>query len=213
MKKSLGAIALIVSTLLLGACGSLNGFISAQPEAKKLVDAGEYVPEAVAQVAIFQHPDFNGGKLPLAALRKIQQLSMSCQGQADGQVAGPGQSAATGAGLYGVAGTGTGPAAALAFGSAGNMMGKYATYGGIAYLLPGAVNGLYSGSYAMASVKGTCTVEFWRLTLEKNPEFKGTVVVPVLAGKSSNSAPPTLERKSAPASAVSPTSAPAVDKK
>lgn len=198
MKKYVGAIALIASTLLLGGCGSLNGFISAPPEAKKLVDAGEYVPDAVAQVAIFQHPDFNGGKMSAAALKKIQELSMQCQQQADVQVAGPGQSATTGAGLYGVAGTGTGPAAALAFGRAGNMLGKYATYGGIAYLLPGAVNGLYSGSYAMASVKGTCTVEFWRLTLEKNPEFKGTVVVPVLAGKSGNSYPSTAPK---PASA------------
>lgn len=182
------------SMLLLGACGTLNGFITASPEAAKVVAEGGYSEEAVAQVAIFQHPDFNGGKMSVAALKKIQELSMLCQQQADVQVAGPGKSAATGAGLYTAAGTGTGPAAAAAFGSAGDMMGKYAIYGGIAYLLPGAVNGLYSGSYAMASTKGTCTVEFWRLTLEKNPEFKGTIVVSVLAGKSSNSRPPTLDR-------------------
>lgn len=200
MNKIAGVIALIASTLLLGACGSLNGFITAPPKAYEAVRAGEFVEEAVAQVAIFQHPDFSGGMMSLAALKKIQELSMQCQQQSDQQVAGPGQSAATGAGLYGAAGTGTGPAAAAAFGSAGNTMRKYATYGGIAYLLPGAVNGLYSGSYAMASVKGTCTVEFWRLTLEKNPEFKGTVVVPVLAGKSGNSRPlalPDLPRKPA----------------
>jgi len=172
-----------------------SGYVSAPPEAKRVVESGGYVEEAVAQIAIVQNPDFNGGKISAKALRKIQEYSMSCQAQIDSQLAGAGQSAGSGALNYGVAGTGTGVAARAAFGAAVKI-GEYATYGGLAYVLPGAVNGLVSGAYSMASAKGDCTRQFWEDIAKSDPDFKGTHVVAVYSGKRRDSHPPALERKS-----------------
>ncbi len=180
--------------LLLGACAatSFNGYVTASPEDAKLVQQGGYSPAATAQIAIVQNPDFNGGKISPRALKKIEEYSISCQHQIDAQLAGPGQSAANGAVPYGIAGMGVGPAAKAAF--AGASAHAYALYGGIAYVLPGAVNGLITGSYAMASAKGTCTRDFWEDVVHTDPDFRGTHVVTVFAGKSAgNSIPPALQ--------------------
>ncbi len=195
-KSIVRGLVLAASTLLLGACGTMspyNGYVTASTGARRIVENGGYSPEATAQIAIVQNPDFNGGKISLKALKKIQQYSMSCQQQIDAQLAGAGQSAVGGAVPYGLAGTGTGLGASLAWGSAASAA-KYSTYGGVAYLLPGAVNGLVAGSYAMASAKGTCTRDFWDDVAKTDPDFKGTHVEDVLAGKSGNSAPPALEQ-------------------
>lgn len=188
----------LASALLLEACGTtqFSGYISAPPEAEKVVRAGGYVEEAVAQVAIVGNPDFNGGKISAKALTKIQEYGISCQRQIDAQLSGPGQAALNGALPYGIAGTGTGVAAAAAgFTSAVATAANYAVYGGLAYVLPGAVNGLVSGSYSMASAKGNCTEKFWTDIAKTDPAFAGTHVIVVYAGKrSGGSIPPALDR-------------------
>ena len=64
------------------------------------------------------------------------------------------------------------------------------------HILPGAVNGLVTGSYALASAKGNCTREFWEDIVKTDPAFKGTHVMVVHAGKASgDSRPPALDRK------------------
>ncbi len=183
---------ILASALLLGACSTMssyNGYVTAPAAAAKVVESGGYSEEAMAQIVIVQNPDFNGGKISSKALKKIQEYSMSCQKQIDAQLAGVGQSAVNGAVPYGLAGTGTGLAASLAWGSAVSAA-KYSTYGSVAYLLPGAVNGLVTGSYAMASAKGTCTRDFWEDISKTDPDFRGTHVGVAYAGKTRNSAPP-----------------------
>lgn len=199
----LRALALAASALFLGACGTMsqfNGYISASPEAAKVVAEGGYSEEATAQIAIVCNPDFNGGKCSAKALKKIQEYSMSCQQQIDEQLAGAGQSGINGALPYGVGGAvGTGIGAKQAFGSTVSGA-KYAIYGGVAYLFSGAVNGLITGSYAMASAKGTCTRDFWSDVSKSDPDFRGTHVVVAYAGKSSSSRPPTLDKSVTPLS-------------
>jgi hypothetical protein len=190
--------ALLITTALLGGCANsqFNGYVTAGAEDAKIVNAGGYSKNATAQIAIVQNPDFNGGKISFKALRTIQRYSMSCQGQIDAQAAGAGQSGINGAVPYGMAGAGTGPAAAAAF--AGASAGSYATYGALAYVLPGAVNGLVTGSYALASAKGSCTRDFWEDVVHSDPDFAGTHVEVLYAGKNwGDSAPPALDRGSA----------------
>lgn len=187
------AIAVSVLSFLSACAGTpWSGFESADSSALEKVKAGQIVPEAVAQIAVAQHPEFNGGITPARAFQKIQELAISCQIQMDAQLAGAVRSGVSGALSYGVGGLGTGPAASAAFGNAVKM-GEYATYGGITYILPGFVNGLYSGGYSAAAAKGDCTRQFWTLSQEKDPTLKGTIVAIVYAGKSS-AVPPNLER-------------------
>lgn len=192
-------LALAVAAFVLSACGTMSpfsGYVTAPPEAKKEVESGKYVEEVAAQIVIYQNPDFNGGRISPKALRKIQLYSISCQQQIDAQLAGRGQSAGSGALNYGIAGTGTGPAAVAAF--SGVKMIEYSTYGSIAYLLPGAVNGMVSGAYAMASAKGTCTRDFWEDIAKTDPDFRGTHVSVAYSGKRSDSRPPALSPVTAP---------------
>ena len=193
-KSIVRGLVLAASTLLLGACATspYNGYENAPPGARRVIENGGYSEEATAQIAIVQNPDFNGGKISPKALRKIQEYSMSCQGQISAQLAGAGRSALGGAIPYGLAGTSTGLGASLAWGGAASAA-KYSTYGAVAYLLPGAVNGLVSGSYALASGKGTCARDFWDDISRSDPDFKGTHVEVVYAGKSSQSRPPALD--------------------
>lgn len=197
ISKAIGrGLVLATSTLLLGACATspYNGYVNAPPGAMRVVENGGYSEEAMAQIAIVQNPDFNGGKISPRALKKIQEYSISCQNQVSAQLAGAGQSTISGAVPYGLAGTGAGLGASLAWGSAASAA-KYSTYGGVAYLLPGAVNGLVTGSYAMASAKGSCTRDFWNdiSKSKSDPDFEGTHVEPVYAGKSLHSRPPALD--------------------
>ena len=180
MAKTLLGLAALASALALSGCATstFNG----------------YSDEPMAQIAIVQNPDMNGGKISPKAMKKIGQYSLACQGQIDAQLAGLGQSAVNGAVPYTVAGAGTGPAAKVAFGSTVSMS-DYAWYGGLAYLLPGAVNGMVSGSYSMASAKGDCTRQFWEDVAKTDRDFAGTHVVIVYAGKKwGNSAPPALDK-------------------
>ena len=169
-----------------------NGYVKADAGARQAIEAGQYNAQATAQVAIVQNPDINGGKISPQALKKIEQFSISCQEQIDGQLAGAAQSAANGAMPYGAAGLGAGPAAAAAFSGAKAI--DYAKYGGITYLFAGAANGLVTGSYAMASAKGTCTRDFWDDVSKNDPAFRGTHVEVVYAGKRwHDSVPPALD--------------------
>lgn len=183
----------LASVLLLGACGGMNGYISATPEDEKVVNAGGYSEAAMAQTIIVQNPDFNGGKISPKALKKIQQYSISCQRQIDPQLAGKGQSAVHGALPNAAGGLATGPAAALAF--SGAKLGEYATYGGVASFGLGVPYGMQSGSYSMASAKGSCTRDFWGDIAKTDPDFKGTHVEIVYYAKNwGDSKPPALDR-------------------
>ncbi|MCR4333655.1 MAG: hypothetical protein NUV60_01370 [Patescibacteria group bacterium] len=190
-----GLVLAALSVLFAGCAttSQFNGYASAPAGAEKAVQEGRFVEEAMAQVAIVQNPDFNQGKISAKAVQKIQQYAISCQRQIDAQLAGPGQSGLNGVLPYGAAGLGIGPAAALAF--SGAKMAEYATYGGVSYLFSGAVNGLVTGSYAMASAKGSCTREFWEDIAKSDPDFRGTHVMVVYAGKASGgSVPPALDK-------------------
>lgn len=200
-KKPMGVIALALVFSLAGcATSSFNGYVSAGQDDARVVEAGGVSSAALAQVAIVQNPDVNGGRVSPKALRKIQQYAISCQRQVDAQLAGPIRSAIGGAVEYGLPGAvGTGAGAVSAFGSAVKF-GTYATYAGIPYAFTGAVNGLVSGSYALASAKGDCTRQFWEDVVKTDPDFRGTHVLIVYAGKSGDPTPPAL----APAAVVAP---------
>lgn len=183
-----------------------GGYISASDEEVKVAEKGNYVESAVAQIVIYQNPDFNNGKISPKALDKIQRYSISCQRQIEAQLAGPGQSGVNGAVPYGTAGMGTGGAAVAAFQGVSGV--AYLTYGGLAYLLPGAVNGLVTGSYAMASAKGTCTRDFWEDIAKMDPDFRGTHVSVAYAGKRwGGSVPPALVQKAVVPVSAKPVSA------
>lgn len=183
---------------LLAGCAhqtQFGGFVSASKQDEDEVKKGNFSEAVSAQLVITQNPDFNRGKISPKALQKIQEYAISCQKQVEAQLAGPAQSGLNGALPYGTAGLGTGPAAGAAFGSAISM-GAYAQYGAIAYLLPGAVNGLVTGSYAMSYAKGACTKEFWDDIAKTDKDFQGTHIHTALAGKNRRgSIPPALERK------------------
>lgn len=189
---------LVVFSLQFAGCATqtqFGGFVSASKEDEDIAKKGNFSEVVSAQIVITQNPDFNGGKISPKALQKIQQYAISCQKQVEAQLAGPGQSGVNGAVPYGTAGLGTGPAAGAAFGSAISM-GAYAKYGAIAYLLPGAVNGLVTGSYAMASAKGTCTRDFWEDIAKTDQDFRGTHITVAYAGKKwGGSIPPALEKQ------------------
>ncbi len=186
----------LASVLLLGACATTQygGFVTASPEAKKVVDNGGYSEEAMAQIAIVCNPDFNGGKCSPKAVQKIQQYAISCQWQVDPQLAGGAQSAVNGAIPNGLGGTGAGFAAKEAFGGAVRGI-QYARYGGWASLFLGIPYGATSGSYSMASAKGDCTRQFWEDVVKTDPDFRGTHIVIVYAGKKwGDSMPPALDK-------------------
>ena len=145
-------------------------------------------------VAIVQNPDINGGRLTPKAVQKIAYYGDSCRKQVGAQIAGPVQSTVNGVVPYGIAGAvGVGLGASEAF--AGAPFGAYAMYGGIATAASGGVNGLITGSYAMASAVGTCTRDFWDDVVHTDPAFAGTHVEVVYAGKAwGNSSPPALAR-------------------
>lgn len=89
--------------LLLTGCGTMGpyvGYVAATDEDATRVANGGFSEEAVAQIAIVQNPRINGGKLSVEALKEIQFLSMSCQGQVGAQAAGPLQAVGTGGGNW-----------------------------------------------------------------------------------------------------------------
>ena len=141
-------------------------------------------------VAVVQNPDINGGRIAPAAMKKIAYYSASCRKQVGAQVAGPVQSAINGIVPYGAAGAvGVGLGASEAF--SGVPFGAYAIYGGVATAATGGVNGLVTGSYAMASAVGTCTRDFWDDVVHTDPAFAGTHVEVVYAGKAWGNSSPT----------------------
>jgi hypothetical protein len=185
--------AVTCAALLLSACGTFNGYTSATSEDAAQVAKGGLSEAALAQLAIVQHPDVNGGIIPAGALQRIQELAISCQWQLDPQLAGIGQAMGGAASSYGAAGAvGTGAAAAAAFPIV--KAGEYFVYGGVAMLATGAVNGAISGSYSSAAAKGDCVRQFWAIDQKKNPKFEGTFTVIVYYGKAENSRPPALDK-------------------
>jgi hypothetical protein len=195
LKRILMAVLVALPLAPLGGCvsqSSFSGYAQATDKDAAQVNSGNYNVTASAQIAIVQNPDLNDGLISPKALKKIQQYNISCQRQIAPQLAGAGQSGVNGAVPYGAAGAGTGPAAALAF--HGASMGAYSIYGALAYVLPGAVNGLVTGSYALASAVGTCTRDFWSDIVDNDPDFAGTHVEVVYAGKAwGDSHPPALD--------------------
>jgi len=183
--------------LTLSACAQTQfaGYDQASDEAASKVNKGEYDVDATAQIAIVQNPDINGGKISLKALMKIEQYSMSCQRQIDPQLAGGVQSGINGVVPYGIGGfVGVGEGAVTGFPGAKFM--QYGPYGGIADGAEGGVNGLVTGSYALAAGVGGCTRDFWEDISKSDPAFAGTHVEIVYAGKSwGDSHPPALDKK------------------
>lgn len=196
MTKTVWGLIALSFALALGGCATspYNGYVSASRDDLAHVEKGEFSDAAMAQIALVQHPEINGGIIPVGALKRVQEDAISCQWQLDPQLAGAGRSTVTSGLSYGLAGAaGTGLGANAAFGSAVKA-GEYATYGGVAMLFSGAVNGLVSGSYSASAAKGDCVKQLWSIDQKKNPKFEGTFVVIVYAGKSSNSRPPALDQ-------------------
>ena len=151
--------------------------------------------EIESQIAIVRLKKY--GPLTGEQVQLISQIAIECQQQVHPQLSGAGQSGLSGALSYGSTG-GVGTAVGATLGGFTNSVAtaaKFGLYAGVPYLATGAVNGLAQGSYSLASAKGTCTVENWRLEVERDPRLKGTIVIPVFAGKSwGNSLPPALDR-------------------
>ena len=196
MVSKLASVAVAISILPLEGCG-MNGFVVASPDDQKIIDAGGFSEAATAQIAIVQHPDSNGGKIPPEALREIQRLSMSCQVQIGPQLAGRGQAAGTGAINGAIPGLGQGPAASVAtFANSPGRALDYSKYGGVASAGFGAFNGMQNGSYALVSAIGNCTRDFWQYNVKRNPKLEGTYVqIAYYSKRSGNSAPPALDRQ------------------
>ncbi len=194
---------LLILLASLSACAQspFNGYAEVnkktEDEVKTASENGRllYSAMASAQVAIVQNPDINGGHLSPQAFMKIQEYNISCQHQVSPQLSGPVQSFVGSAVPYGAAGTvGTGVGAHAAFGAAATV-GTYGLYGGLTELGLGGVNGIITGSYAMASAVGTCTRDFWDDVVHTSPLFSGAHVEVVYYGKRwGDSAPPALSR-------------------
>ena len=207
IRAVLGTRLRIASPLILlaslSACAQspFSGYAAASPDTEQAIVAAAahdrlyYSAMASAQVAIVQNPDINGGRLSPQAFMKIQEYNISCQHQVSPQLSGPVQSFVGSAVPYGAAGTvGTGVGAHAAFGAAATV-GTYGLYGGLTELGLGGVNGIITGSYAMASAVGTCTRDFWDDVVHTSPLFAGAHVEVVYYGKRwGDSAPPALSR-------------------
>lgn len=190
---------LAMITLLMAGCGAMGpyvGYVAGTDDDAKIVERGGWSEEAVAQIAIVQNPDINGGLLPLAALKKIQKYSMSCQGQVGAQAAGSGQATATGAVIgAGTGGSGTGLAAEVAYPKNPGVsnFNRFGLFGLTAGGVSGAVNGYATGSYNLAVGIGSCTAQFWADAVKDDPDFRGTKIVSLPHGKrAGGSLPPTL---------------------
>lgn len=179
-------LALVATGLLVSGCATtqFNGFSNAP----------------LAQVAIVQNPDINGGNVPVEAVNKITYYSTSCQSQIHSQVAGAGQSAINGA-VPGAVATAAGVAGGARVGFSG-AASTYLPYGAAIGAMSGANSGLLIGSASAASGIGECTKQFWddaqHDKLDKaegfeDKRFKGTHVVPVSAGKAWGAKIPKLE--------------------
>lgn len=176
---------------------SSSGFRMASKEDMEAVERGEYNEAAMAQIVAYTNELIGVTKIPRQALKLIQKAAIGCQWDIGPQLAGAWQSAASGGVTYAPAGSGTGLAAHLAF--AGAKLSEYAIYGAGAYLLPGAVNGLISGSYAFAAAKGDCVRTKWDEYKRETGKYKGIHVGIAYAGKNwGNSAPPMLEEPPEP---------------
>lgn len=183
-----------------------HGYLSATSADLEAVERGEYSPVAMAQLVAFVNPLIGVTKIPKEAMMLIQRAAIDCQWQIDPQLAGAWQSAITGGVSYGIAGGGAGPAARLGFGAAAKIL-DYTIYGIGAYVLPGAVNGLVTGSYGMASAKGRCAQKNWDEYKATTGKYRGIHIDVAYAGKAwGGSMPPALldETKSSQASAPAP---------
>jgi hypothetical protein len=178
-----------------GSKSQLNGYVTAGAGAQAKVDAGQYVPNAMAQVAIIWNKRINHGAYPNFpnAMKLAQDYGIDCQAELHPQLAGFLQSALAGGAMYGAGGVTTGAGAGEAFGMA--VAGIYAGYGVIADAGEGAVNGAVTGSYAQDAAIGECVSDFWEDTQKMNPGFFGLHIVTVYAGKNLGSwTPPDLSQ-------------------
>jgi hypothetical protein len=197
---SMAVLAMVI--LLLTGCGTMGpyvGYVAATDEDATRVANGGFSEEAVAQIAIVQNPRINGGKLSVEALKEIQFLSMSCQGQVGAQAAGPLQAVGTGVVIGSVAGgVGTGTAAQAAYlknNTGVSNFARFGLFGLIAGGVNGAVNGYATGSYNLAVGIGSCTTQFWADALKADAKgvFQGTKIVTLPYGKRvGGSLPPAL---------------------
>ncbi len=196
---------LAISVGITGCIGApiSHGYRPASTGDLEAVERGEYSPVAMAQLVAFVNPLIGVTKIPKEAMKLIQKAAIDCQWQIDPQLAGAWQSAITGGVSYGIAGGGAGPAARLGFGAAAKIL-DYTIYGIGAYVLPGAVNGLITGSYGMASAKGRCAQKNWDEYKATTGKYKGIHIDVAYAGKAwGGSMPPALldETKSSEAPA------------
>ena len=201
LKKISMAVSVMVSLHMTG-CASVTGpyvgSVAGTQDDAKIVEQGGWCEECAAQVAIVQNPRINGGRLSVEALKEIQFLSMSCQGQVGAQAATIGQGVATGAGIGSVAGgLGTGTAAEVAYpkNPGVNNLHRFGLFGLIAGGVNGAFNGMATASYNLAVGIGSCTVQFWADAVKADTKgvFQGTKIVSLPYGKRvGGSLPPSL---------------------
>jgi len=169
---------LAMFVLLLAGCASVTGpyvgYVTGTEDDKKVVEKGGWCEACAAQIAIVVNPrGKNGGKLSVEALKEIQFLSMSCQGQVGAQAAGPGQAVASGAAIGSVAGglgTGLGAEAAYRKTPGINNFSYFGTFGAVANTVTGGVNGYATGSYNLAVGIGSCTAQFWAREIKRRPD-------------------------------------------
>lgn len=202
MKKivSLPMAVLAMFVLLTAGCASVTGpyvgYVAGTEDDAKIVQRGGWSEEAVAQIAIVQNPNINGGRLSVEALKEIQMLSMSCQEQVGAQAAGSGQAVASGAAIGSVAGglaTGLGAEAAYRKTPGINNFSYFGTFGAVANAVTGGVNGYATGSYNLATGIGRCTEQFWQDSLKEDKKgvFRGTKIIPLPYGKRAGGSLPT----------------------
>lgn len=199
MEKSLYGVLLALGvTVMVTGCATTqySGYAVGTKADAEAVDRGEYNNAAMAQIVVWVNTLIGVTEVPQEAMTLIQRAALDCQWQIDPQLAGPVQSGVNGGVPYAIAGAGIGPAMALGFGQAVVNVGKYALYGSGAYLLPGAANGLVTGSYAQVAAKGDCAKTNWEEYVKREPKYAGIHIGVAYAGKAwGNSAPPAYHPK------------------
>lgn len=164
-----GLASAIALATLLSACAGAGSHMSG------------YSSDPLASVAIVQNPDFNGGRISPEAYDTIVRYGQSCDAQIGAQSPSMASHAAQGAVNYGVP-YAAGAAVGTTLGLEGSPVGGMAIYSGFSSAAGGAVNGLYTGSYARNAAEGDCVRQFWGDVEGSNPDFRGTHVVTMFAG-------------------------------
>lgn len=173
-----------IACFMLGACGTTG------------ITSG-YSNNPADWSMVSQHPRINEGIIPPDAFAEYQYLATDCNQQVEHYAAGPLQSAGTGGLVYGAAGVAGGSGGAQAgFGKVVSSA-DYGVYTGVQMFASGAVNGLQTGSYGMATLKGGCTSAHWSVSQKMNGNWAGTFVHTVTAGRKPGAQPLRLTKKPA----------------